>query len=190
MRSALSRTTASLWPCMASMTTSTASSASFLAILARDDCKSRAVRDDEGSEARAARTASCRRVIESLMPATYSETNQNLLTIVHGGGMLLLTSTLSLRSIWSGGAPLLAMAAAISHFMLALWIAMIFCEIWLSGGTKRKHDGFPSSHPPSRRPRHRGHSARRHHPRGSPDTDQGRPRGQLHRPLCALPGRR
>jgi hypothetical protein len=43
---------------MASMTTSTASSASFLAIFAREDCNRRAVRDAAGSEARAAKTAS------------------------------------------------------------------------------------------------------------------------------------
>src|SRR6185437_2502053 len=81
-RSALSRTTASGWPCMASITTSTASSASFLAILARPARKSRAVRDFAGSDPRAAVTASYRRAIESVIRQRISDPAAEL---VNGG---------------------------------------------------------------------------------------------------------
>src|ERR1700733_10259649 len=74
MRSALSLTTASRSPFMASMTTSTASSASFFAILLRPDRNSRAVRDVDGSSCRQASAAWYRREIESLMaPPQYRD---------------------------------------------------------------------------------------------------------------------
>src|SRR6185437_13548400 len=65
---------------MASITTSTASSASFLAILARPARKSRAVRDFAGSEPRAAITASYSRATESTMRAPYPIRAPNRLT--------------------------------------------------------------------------------------------------------------
>src|SRR5208282_5806295 len=67
MRSALSLITASRSPCMESMTTSTASSASFFAILLRPERNSRAVREVDGSSCRQASAAWKRRLIESVI---------------------------------------------------------------------------------------------------------------------------